>query len=98
MKQIKGKLALGFDIVDMGLLAFYVSLKVNHDCKKKTIKLLQPGYIKKLLDWYGMLKAKTVKTPMQEIPLLPYEKPGSSNKKTKYAAKIRSIIYAIVET
>ena len=45
-----------------------------------------------------MLKAKTVKIPMRETPLLPYKKPVFSNKKLKYMAKIGSIMYAIVET
>lgn len=35
---------------------------------------------------------------MRETPLVPYKKPISSNKKTKYAAKIGSIMYATVET
>lgn len=35
---------------------------------------------------------------MQETLLLSYEKPVSSNIKTKYVAKIRFIIYAILET
>ncbi len=98
IKQIKGKLASAFDMVDMEPLVFYIRLKVTRNCKKKIIQLSQPGYIEKLLDQYGMLKAKTAKTPMRETSLLPYEKPVSSNKKTKYAAKIGSIMYAIVET
>ncbi len=98
MKRIKRELASAFDMVDMGLLAFYVGLKVTRNRKKKTIKLSQPGYIEKLLDRHGILKAKIAKTPMREILLLPYEKPVSSNKKTKYAAKIGSIMYTMVET
>ncbi len=98
MKQIKGELAAAFDMVDIGPLAFYVGLKVTRDRKQKTIKLSQPGYIEKLLDRHGMLKAKTAKIPMRETPLVPYEKPVSSNEKTKYAAKIGSIMYAMVET
>lgn len=45
-----------------------------------------------------MLKLKTAKMPMQEILLLFYKKLISSNKKTKYVAKIGSIIYALVDT
>ena len=98
MKRIKGKLAAAFDMVDMGTLAFYVGLKVTCDCKKKTIKLSQPGYIEKLPNWYEILKAKTAKVPMRETPLVPYKKLVASNKKTKYAAKIESIMYAMIET
>ena len=98
MKRVKEELAAAFDIVDMGPLAFYVGLKVTRDRERKTIKLSQPGYIEKLFDRHGMLKAKTVKIPMRETPLLPYEKPVTSIKKTKYAAKIGSIMYEMVET
>lgn len=35
---------------------------------------------------------------MRETPLIPYKKLISSNRKTKYAAKIGSIMYAIVRS
>ena len=73
-----------------------MELKVICDCEQKT--LLQPGYIKKLLNWHNMLKAKSVKILMQETLLLLYKKLVSLTKKTKYMAKIGYIIYAIVET
>lgn len=98
MKWIRAKLASILDMINISSLAFYVALKVTRDWKKKIIKLLQPSYIEKLLDWHGMLKAKTSKTPMQEIALLLYEKPVSSNKKSKYITKIKFLIYTIVET
>lgn len=85
-------------MVNIGPLPFYVSIKITRDWIKKTIKLSQPGYIKKLLDRHVMLKAKTTKTPMQENLLLLYDKLVSSNKKTKYISKIKSILYTIIET
>lgn len=50
MKRIKRELAAIFEIVDMQPLTFYISLKVTCNCKQRTIKLLQPSYIEKLLD------------------------------------------------
>ena len=84
-------------MVNMGLLAFYIGLKFTRDYIQKTIKLSQPGYIEKMLDQHGLLKAKTAKISLREIPLLPYEKDISPSKKTKYAGKIRSIMYTMVE-
>lgn len=40
MKQIKREWAVTFDIVDIRPLAFYVNLKITHNYKQKTIKLL----------------------------------------------------------
>lgn len=48
-------------MVDMRPLAFYVFLKVTHDCIQNTIKLSQQGYIEKMLDQHRLLKAKTGK-------------------------------------
>lgn len=45
-----------------------------------------------------MLKTKIAKMLMQEISLLPYEKPVFFNKKIKYVAKIGSIIYVMIKT
>lgn len=50
IQRIKKELAAAFDMVDMGPLAFYVCLKIIHDRIQKTIKLLHPGYIEKMLD------------------------------------------------
>lgn len=97
MKQIKRDLASAFDIIDINSLVFYVCLKITYNQKKKTIKLSQPSYIKKLLNQHGILKAKIAKIPMQKTSLLLYDKLVSPNKKTKSTAKIKSIIYTIIE-
>ena len=98
MKQVKKKLAATFNIIDIRPLAFYVRLKITCNYEQKTIKLSQPSYIKKLLNQYGILKAKIVKIFMQEISLLPYKKPVTLIEKIKYVAKIRFIIYIMIKT
>ena len=90
ISRIKSELAAAFDMVDMGPLAFYVGLKVTRDRENRTIKLSQPGYIEKLLDRHGMLKAKTTKVPMRETVLLPSDKSVSDLDKAKYSAKVRN--------
>ena len=65
MKQIKEKLAATFEMVDMRPLAFYMGLKITScNCKPKSIKLSQLGYIQKFLNQYYILITKTVKTLM----------------------------------
>lgn len=92
ISQIKSELAPAFNMTDMRPFAFYVRLKVTQDWKKKTIKFSQPGYIKKLLDCYSILKAKTTKIFLQEIILFLSDAPISDLKKAKYLAKIEFII------
>lgn len=50
IKQINGKLAIVFNIVDIRPLAFYLIHKIICNCKQKIIELLQSGYIEKLLN------------------------------------------------
>ncbi len=83
MKQIKAELASAFDIVDIKPLAFYVGLKVLWDPKQRTIKLLQPSYIKKLLKRHEILKDKTSKILMQKAPLVTYKCLSSLTKRQK---------------
>ena len=73
-------------------------LKVTKNREKRTIKLLQSGYIEKLLDCYGICKAKTVKIFVQDMILLLSDTLTSELKKAKYVTNIGSIIYAIVES
>lgn len=46
----------------------------------------------------GIFKIKIAKISMQKTLVLTYKKPIFSNKKTKYTAKIGSILYVIVKT
>lgn len=65
---------------------------------KTDYQLSQPGYNEKLLDRHSMTKAKTAKVPMQDIIFLPSNTPALELEKVRYAAKVGSIIYAMVET
>lgn len=95
---IKLELTVAFKIVDMGSLAFYIGLKVTQNREKWTIKLSQPRYIKKLLDYHDILKLKTAKVFVQDTVFFPSNTPTLKVEKAKYAAKIGSIIYAMIET
>lgn len=39
IKQVKKKLTTAFDIIDIGPISFYLSLKIERDCIKKIFKL-----------------------------------------------------------
>lgn len=47
--RIKQKLTSVFLIVDIGSISFYLGLKMERNCKQKTLKLFQPAYIDKVL-------------------------------------------------
>lgn len=52
--QVKRNFTAAFKIVDIGLINFYFSLKVDRSLAKKTLKLLQPAYIDKILIKYHL--------------------------------------------
>lgn len=52
--QVKRNFTATFKIVDIGLISFHFSLKVDRNLAKKTLKLLQPAYINKILIKYHL--------------------------------------------
>lgn len=48
IKKFKAKLISTFQIVNMGLISFYLGLKVEQNRKQKMIKLDQLAYIEKI--------------------------------------------------
>lgn len=48
-EKVKRELMSAFSMVDMGPISFYLSLKVERDRGRKTIKLFQLAYIDKVL-------------------------------------------------
>ena len=94
----KKKFIAIFEMVDIKPLAFYIGLKVTWDWEKRTIKLLQSGYIEMLLDCYNICKTKTAKVSMQNTILLPSNMLISKLGKIKYSAKVSSIINVIIKT
>lgn len=66
--------------------------------KIRLLSYLNYGNIKKLLDCYSMLNAKTIKVPMQDIVFFLSNTLANKLKKIKYAAKKNFIIYVIIDT
>lgn len=58
IKSVKERLVTIFEILDIGPISFYLGLKVKKDCQKKTLKLFQSTYIKKILSKYYLVFAK----------------------------------------
>lgn len=70
MKRMKDLLTLGFKMVDMGPILYYLGLKFDRNRIATTIKLSQSAYVEKMLHRFGLLEAKTATTPLKESLLL----------------------------
>lgn len=64
IEKVKQEFTATFSMIDMGLISFYVGLKMEQDQKYKLIKLFQPIYIEKVLAKFHFDKANLVNTPM----------------------------------
>lgn len=69
IEAVKAKLTLVILIVDMGLISFYLSLKLEQNREKQIIKLFQATYIDKVLDKFHFNKAHTINMPIKEITI-----------------------------
>lgn len=100
--KVKAELTAAFSIVDMGSISFYLGLKVTRDREKKTIKLLQPAYINKVLEKFHLSGANTANCPMKESTLLTQRTEGegeaSPSEKEKYQGMTGSLMFSMVET
>lgn len=100
IQKVKDKLIATFLIIDIDPISFYLSLKVEHNRSKKTIKLSQLTYIDKVLEKYYINKANTINTLMKEIELLMLKTDGktSPSKRKIYQRMTGSLIFLMVET
>ncbi len=99
IEKVKYELTTAFEMVDMGLISFYLGLKVERNCQNKILKLSQPIYIDKILAKYHLNQVKPCNTPMKEAILLPNKGPEASQANRKrYQGMTGSLIFSIVET
>lgn len=70
IEAVKAELTLAILIVDMGLISFYLSLKLEQNREKRIIKLFQATYIDKVLAKFHFNKAHTINMLMKEMTIL----------------------------
>lgn len=58
-----------FSIIDMGLISFYLGLKVQWERENQMIRLSQPTYINKVFNKFYLDKAYAVNKPIKETAL-----------------------------
>src|SRR5260221_9435352 len=64
VKQLKEKLSLGYEMSDLGEIQSYLGMRICRDRSKKHIEVDQSGYIRSILDGFGMADANPHPTPL----------------------------------
>jgi hypothetical protein len=64
VKQLKEKLSLRYEMSDLGEIQSYLGMRICRDRSRKRIEVDQSGYIKSVLDRFGMADANPHPTPL----------------------------------
>ena len=49
---------------DLGELRYFLDIQVHRDRERKIIHISQAGYIRTILEWYGMQNSKSASTSL----------------------------------
>lgn len=62
IEATKGWLSFRFDVKDKGNAIYVLGVKIWHDWPKRILGLFQETYMKKVLEYFNMYKAKPIDT------------------------------------
>lgn len=96
---VKQELTFTFSMVDLGLISFYLGLKVQRNWEKQMIKLFLSTNIDKVFSKFYLNKAYIVNTSIKETAFLEQKIDGeaSVSMKKRYQAMTWSIIFFMVK-
>lgn len=64
IEEVKKALANRFEVKDLGEASHFLGIKIIQDTKTGTVWIGQPLYAEKILQYFKMAEAKSVKTPI----------------------------------
>ena len=104
IEKLKSELKSEFEMKDLGSASKILGMQVKRDRAAKTLFLTQAGYVKKVLNKFGMVDVKEVSTPLAtHFKLSKQQEPSDdadieSMKNVPYSSVVGSIMYAMVCT
>jgi transposase InsO family protein len=101
VKRLKSDLAKRYEITDLGEIASYLGVRITRDRSRKRIEIDQSGYIKDIIDRFGMADANPHNTPLPagaETHLIKYDGEASQSDIKDYQSLIGSLLYVQIGT
>ncbi|KAL0285044.1 UNVERIFIED_CONTAM: Retrovirus-related Pol polyprotein from transposon TNT 1-94 [Sesamum angustifolium] len=101
---LKALLRQEFDMKDLGAVTKILGMEIHRDRGSRKLWLCQRGYVEKVLDRFGMSKAKPVSTPLANHFKLSMEQCHKTDRevedmaKVPYASAVGCLMYAMVCT
>ena len=99
LNEVKKSLSERFDIKDMGMLHYFLGVKVIQNDDMNEVWIGQPAYSRNLLQKFGMESAKPVKTPVDTSTKLVKATGGEDSiDQQLYQSAVGSLLYLSVGT
>ena len=93
IKAFKEEMMTEFEMIDLGLLSYYLSIEVDQNEDYITVK--QSGYAKKVLLQFGMSECNSTKVPMDPSCKLDTDKGGELADSTENRKMIGCLRYLL---
>src|SRR5260370_23694246 len=101
VKQLKEKLSLCYEMSDLGEIQSYLGMWICRDRSKKRIEVDQSGYIRSILDHFGMADANPHPTPLPtgaDVHLIKNTTQATQAEVKHFQSLISSLLYVQIGT
>jgi hypothetical protein len=101
VKQLKEKLSLRYEMSDLGEIQSYLGMRICRDRSQRRIEVDQSGYIRSILDRFGMADANPHPTPLPtgaDVHLVKNTAQATSAAIKHYQSLIGSLLYVQIGT
>lgn len=96
--EFRTKLMEAYEFREIGELQWFLGIRIIRDRTQKTLWLCQDSYIDKITTTYGVSSIRSVRTPMVNDSLLPFNGQADKQQIHLYQQKVGSVNYAAVVT
>jgi hypothetical protein len=101
VKQLKSSLSSCYEMTDLGEIQSYLGMRISRDRSRKCIEINQSGYIKDVLDHFGMNDSNPHPTPLPtgaDVHLVKYKAQAAPAEIKHYQSLIGSLLYVQIGT
>jgi transposase InsO family protein len=101
VKQLKEKLSLRYEMTDLGEIQSYLGMRISRDRSQRRIEVDQSGYIRSILDRFGMADANPHPTPLPagaDVHLVKNTSQATQAEIKHYQSLISSLLYVQIGT
>lgn len=94
LKFVKNALASKFEVKDLGKVNYFLGIRIIQNLEEGTVWIGQPSYTERILQDFGMVDAKSAKTPVNSsLKLMKAAEESVGVKPEKYQCAVGKLLY-----